>query len=328
VILRTLFPFDIEYYVWSPNIHTIFVPYPDAMPGVYGKSRFITNSKGIRGGEFSYKHTYKILTIGGSTTECLYLDQPETWPHILEDILNSSLSNQKVWVGNVGKSGLNTRHHIIEMKYLLSQYQDIDTAIMMIGVNDLHARLNRDINYDSFFIDREHSEYFLINRVFDRYPENHHRRLHEKTAVWNLIERIRSSYYGFNEKLIQDNAGRVYIAWRKHRREAREIRDTLPDMSSALDEYRRNINFIIDEAQKRSIRIILVTQPVLWRDKLPKELDDLLWFGGIGNFQAESGKIYYSAGALHNGIILYNEVLLEVCRERAVEYIDLASLLF
>ena len=84
---------------------------------------------------------------------------------------------------------------------------------------------------------------------------------------------------------------------------------------------------MIDVANEKSVRLILVTQPTLWRPDLPEDLAALLWFGGIGNFQAESGKPYYSAGALDRAMQAYNDTLLQVCRQRQVECVDLTSML-
>jgi lysophospholipase L1-like esterase len=58
---------------------------------------------------------------------------------------------------------------------------------------------------------------------------------------------------------------------------------------------------------------------------LPPELEALLWLGGIGDFQKETGKPYYSAAALEQGMTAYNDTLLRVCRARQVECLDLAA---
>ncbi len=70
-----------------------------------------------------------------------------------------------------------------------------------------------------------------------------------------------------------------------------------------------------------------MTQPVMWKPGLSKPLNDLLWLGGIGNFQQEEGKEYYSVEALAIGMRMYNENLLKTCQMRQVECFDLASLL-
>jgi lysophospholipase L1-like esterase len=45
----------------------------------------------------------------------------------------------------------------------------------------------------------------------------------------------------------------------------------------------------------------------------------------VGDFQNERGKKYYSVEALSDGMSQYNDKLIEVCKARGVEYIDLAS---
>jgi hypothetical protein len=106
---------------------------------------------------------------------------------------------------------------------------------------------------------------------------------------------------------------------------ASSIRTTLPDLSSALEEYARNVNTIIDHAKSKGIRVILVTQPYLWRSGLPSEELSLLWWGGIGKYQEELGHEYYSIEALAEGLKMYNETLLRICHTTNVECIDLES---
>jgi len=106
---------------------------------------------------------------------------------------------------------------------------------------------------------------------------------------------------------------------------ASSIRTTLPDLSSALKEYSRNVNTIIDYAKSMGIRVILVTQPYLWRSGLSSEEQSLLWWGGIGNYQEELGHEYYSIEVLAEGMKMYNEMLLRICHTKNGECIDLES---
>lgn len=129
-----------------------------------------------------------------------------------------------------------------------------------------------------------------------------------------------------NQSKVPDDGGKILETWREHRRQAAEIRGELPDLAPGLEDYGRNINRIIDVAQQKSVRVIFMTQPTMWRPGLPKELASLLWFGGIGDFQAETGKPYYSAEALADGMRKYNELLLSICRQRNVECVDLSGM--
>jgi hypothetical protein len=73
------------------------------------------------------------------------------------------------------------------------------------------------------------------------------------------------------------------------------------------------------------VRLILLTQPTLWRADLSDAEKDLLWTGGPGLDRLGPGREYYSASALAEGMRLYNERLLAVCRERGAECFDLAA---
>ncbi len=316
-----------KYYVWPPNLHRVSKPIPGTMAGVSGPAHFNVNSDGIRGDEISAEQQYRILTIGGSTTECLFLDQEKSWPYALQNKLNS-LNKFKVWVGNVGKSGLSTREHFMHMKYLLPQYSGIDAVIILVGCNDLNRRLIEDKDYDPYFLD--HYEYWkqrLIRGAFSETPYfqgkyRFHSGYYDELATVSLIKQVIDMYS--KREMIQDEAGGIFVNLRNLRKGASVIVDDLPDLSSGLEEYKRNINAIIDIAQHRSIRIIFMTQPSLWKKDLTEQEKNLLWYGWIGSFNS---KRYYSVSALMKGMQAYNDALLQVCRDRGVECIDLARIL-
>ena len=69
-----------RYYVWPPNMVKVFRPTPGTMPGLTNTATFRTNAEGLRGGGMPVGPQYRILAIGGSTTECLLVDQDKAWP--------------------------------------------------------------------------------------------------------------------------------------------------------------------------------------------------------------------------------------------------------
>lgn len=313
------------YYLMPPGHKTVFRPQPEVMPGISGDSNFHINSNGIRGDEITAQDTYRILAIGGSTTECSYLDQSETWTHLLQETLNRNTQDQKVWIGNGGLSGTTTRHHLVAMQHLPFGEMKIKAVVLLMGINDLSVRLSHDKDYDPNFLEKPEVKKELLYRTFrgtyQLYPEDS---FYKRTALWQMLRQMKQM---MSREHIEDEGGRVYITWREHRRRASEMRGALPDLSSALEEYARNINLIIDLAKEKSIRAVLMTQPTMWRAGLPQDLDTLLWLGGVGDFQKEIGKPYYSVTALEKAINAYNDTLLRVCRERGIECLDLASLL-
>ena len=270
------------YYIMPPNHRTIFRPQAGIMPGISGDSKFETNSNGIRGDEFTPQDTYRILAVGGSTTQCSYLDQPETWTYLMQEILNRNTHNQKIWVGDSGVSGATTRHHIIALQNLPLRELKVNTVILLIGINDLSTRLSHEKDYDPDFMEKPEVKKELLYQTFTGtyhlYPEDP---FYKKSAIWQMLRKTKQM---ISREHIEDEDGRIYITWREHRQRASEIRDALPDLSSALEEYARNVNLIIDLAQEKSSRVIFMTQPTMWKAGLPHDLDALLWLGGVGDF--------------------------------------------
>lgn len=325
--VRTLYPSSKYYFVHRPYLRITFKPSSNIMPGIEGESRYIVNALGVRGDEFSPDQTYRILALGGSSTECHYLDQSETWTGLLQNKLNEYTSGHKIWIGNIGKGGTNTRHHILHMKCLLQQYPNINAIIVLAGINDLSLRLAEDIFYDPLFIKNPGCEEKLSVGAFSVLPVGCNFSLPyvKRSALWHLARKCK--YRLFAPGQIQDIEGRYMIKWREHRKNAIAIRNVLPDITSALEEYSRNIETIIDIAESRSVRLIFMTQPVMWERDLPEKLKRLLWFGGIGTFRRGSEREYYSVEALDAGIRMYNDTLLKTCRLRQIECIDLSSIL-
>ena len=325
-LLQIALPSQSRYYVWQPNLQFTLHPNSEVLPGITGEARFITNSAGIRGNEFAEGQTYRILAVGGSTTECLYLDENETWPSLLEKRLIEE-RRTPIWVGNIGRSGRNTRDHILQLKYLLPQYPKIDAVILLAGINDLHIRIS-DLKYDPLSPLRPTFEDEYKARAFAIVPSDQPLYHYTRLGWWRAAKRFKNIYFDkASDAPVMDFTGAHFADWRRYRRNAEKIVEDLPDLTTALGEYRRNLEIIADTAQRRSIRLLFVTQPTIWRSDLSKEETELLWMGGIGSFQLGKGHLYYSASSLEKAVRQYNATLLDVCRERAIECVDLAGAL-
>ncbi len=315
ITLCFTFPTPNKYYLWLPSWKAIFKPYPGIMPGVTGNVVFKTNSEGVRGDELTDKQRIKILAVGGSTTECLYIDQQKTWPYILQNNLSSAY-RQDVWVGNIGRSGLSTTGNLIELKYLLPQYRKIDLIIALVGFNDFQSALLNTFIQNNLKSDRE-----KIEMVFVKHPSRIGR-FYENSALWKIMQKFINYYSRRNKGIVEDTAGSWYIGARNARKRASQTSNNLPDLTSSLTVFENNINEMIDLAKERSIRIIFLTQPYIWNKNLTPAEKDLLWFGFT-----DDKKNYYSVAALANGLKKFNLRLAEVCKRRNVECIDLESII-
>jgi hypothetical protein len=112
---------------------------------------------------------------------------------------------------------------------------------------------------------------------------------------------------------------------RRYRAAAARFRRKAPDLTRQLAVYRSNLNALVDRAEDAERRIIFLTQPTLWKAGMSEEEEALLWGGGPGFLRAGPGREYYSAQVLAETMALYNDAVLDVCRQRGVECVDLAS---
>lgn len=326
IILRFILPSQDRFYVWPPHFESTLHPNSEILAGITGEALFRINSSGIRGDEFNDKQEYRILAVGGSTTECLSLDETEVWTHLVQERLFEA-KGKPVWVGNIGRSGRNTRHHILQLKYLLPQLPKIDAVIVLAGVNDLHIRIS-DFKYDPQTTAKPTFEEEYMRGAFALSPPDLPSYHFKRLGWWRIAKNLKAAYLtDTSGQPIQDSTGETLDQWRRYRQNAEEIVDAMPDLTTALGEYRKNLAAIAGIAKRRSVRPILVTQPTIWREDLGQKEQNLLWMGGVGAFQMGKGHTYYSVSALDRIMREYNNATLDVCRDQRIDCIDLAAAL-
>ncbi len=285
------------------------------MPGIEGSTRFSTNSLGIRGDEISDTDHYRILCIGGSTTECIYLDDDTAWPALLDKYLNRTCgSHGKIWVGNTGRSALNTLDHIIQMKCQVPTLPRIDCVVLLIGINDCVQTLRG--SPDAFDPEKKQDKLFMNvgENDFSARPIG-------QSAIGALPRLLRGIW---RSEGYQDYAAEFYVRERRQRASARRIVDTLPNLDFALKRYRHSLRRIKQIADTRHWRLVLMTQPTMWKEGLTNEEKALLWLGDVRDSQGKT-RAYYSVAALGRAMDLFNSTLGDFCAVANIECIDLAD---
>lgn len=315
----------------------IFEPDLRFVHGIEGPARYEVNAAGLRGRTFgSDGSEYRILLVGGSTTECTLLDIEENWGTIVEADLGRTRDDRAIWVGNVGRSGLTARDHAVTVKYLLPQYPVIDLVVVLVGVNDLTVALRQGTDYKrpAPVTDPE-AERIQIRNAFAISPEGLYQPLtdggallespwYTKTRLYDLARRART---GQMARGVTDQIGGSNLEqWRNHRQAASAILDELPDLREPLAEYRATLTAIVSAARSSGADVVFLTQPSLWEPEIPAAHEHLLWLGGTGPFQEVSGQAYYSVSALATAMRLYNSETLNVCSDEDLECLDLAGL--
>lgn len=305
-----------QFFIWYPNLKEYFTPNPMIFPGVIDTSFFKTNSIGLRRAEKNSSDVIHIVAIGGSTTECLYLDQKETWPALLEKHLNQRAGRQ-YQVLNGGRSSLNSQHHLLQIQKLLDQEKWIDEIIVLQGINDLQYALSSGDKYKKKDSNTVYIESFLASPLNKKLP------FYKRSYLYSYFNKIRSQLKLM--QLGQDPCGRAYDRWRKNRANAVKIVDTTPDLKQSLSDYKETIVSIIDVVQAKNRKILFLTQPTAWNDTSSRIMEKLCWMGWIGKDQNENSGHYYSFRQLKKTMDMYNSLLKSICAAKNVLCIDLES---
>ena len=320
-LLRLFWKEGSHYYLWPPGYQTELTPRVELMPGVEPVAHLRVNSNGIRGSEWSddRKSEYRIITIGGSTTECLYLDQAANWSTLLEKGLDDQAGEPAVWVGNLGRAGFNSRDHVAFMQHVLDQY-DVDAVVMLLGGNDMIHRLMKGDGYDPRFMEDKPRFYRWLRKRFVSVPVTSplfESSWYKRTYLFGFLRRYRRALTD-RRNVVRDKSGAWIGKLRAARRNAKKT-DELIGLDSGLAEYESNIRTIIREANNRGVDLVLLTQPAIWHRNLPVQQEDSLWWGVRADGE------YYSSGALATAMERYNQRLLDVCADTGTACIDMAA---
>ena len=105
----------------------------------FGERTFTTNSLGLRGRDVPRKkgpNTFRIICVGGSTTENAYVNDDETYPAQLERMLQEQYPKVNVEVLNAGLSAYSTAHTLINFQLNLVGLEP-DLLVVYQAINDL-----------------------------------------------------------------------------------------------------------------------------------------------------------------------------------------------
>ena len=304
-----------------PHSRSEFRPADLGIP-VGGVSTFSVNEIGLRGPSEPPTNcgTYKIITIGNSTTEDEAQDDSREWSHLLMRELNERQSTFRVWIANAGVSGHTTVHNLEVMKDL-PVFSRVDAIILVLGETDMGTTLSfrgrateQYLREDAGSLRRS-----LLSRgvaVFDR-PYYKELRLYilGKRTLGPILKRLAQKGVVQTEIPLSE--------WRRRRAIAPTL--PLPDLSIGLKEYRQRILQLAEQCGKLNVRCIFATQPTFWRANLRSDEQALLWGGRLGPWQDAANAAYLSAADLERAMNAWNSALLEVCAEKHLECFDLAA---
>ena len=305
----------IRFFVWPAGLRQHITPNEQDTPGISEPHEFIITDQGYRGRPIGGE-MLRIAAFGGSTTESLFVPEERSWPRLLEHRLGDALGTT-VWIGNFGKTGRDTRQHVLDAKYVLPQFS-AQVAVFLVGVNDLGIILNNP-SAQPISLEEIQSDEYLHRSLIVR---------DDRTSAFKLPGLLRGAYDAIRAKL---NPELIHVTTGFYRRQ-RDLRaarvgftSQIPDLGPFLDEYERNLGLIIDIVRMQGVLPVFVSQASQWAANVPPDVDALFWWGGVDGWPSKvKGGLYYSPEAMDRMMSAYNDRLALVARRKGALFVDAA----
>ncbi len=292
-------------YLWPPLERHVYAV-DASLPGLEPTEALVTtNALGLRGDELDLADGRpRILTLGGSVTECLLLDDGDTWPHKLQqELLKRGID---AWVGNGGRSGQATVDYTLHVLELVPRLHP-DLVIVMPGANDLQAAME-DRYFPVDLADAGQRQ----RMASSAYPPDRSERIEELQISYLAFELRRRAATPRTE------IGGFYRAMKERRAAAAHL-DELPDAALLLEIYRANVELLAVAA--RDTPLLLLTHPHLWKPDLSADEAAATW-GGYSCMSCPA-PVYYSAAVVAGTLGALNQQTLAVCARGSARCFDL-----
>lgn len=252
------------------------------------------NNIGFRGRDYeSRKGLFRVFTVGGSTTENLYLTEGKTWPDVLEHFLRPDFPN--LWMNNAGFTGHSTFAHQLLLEEHVAKY-DADVVIFLVGINDVNRSDLNDLALR--FWEPRFAELAGYSELAALVLNIYRARRAGKQNITHNTE-------GLNENWL--------MTWDISKAEIEAAITYTRGLTAA---YHERLMKLVETTREMGAVPVLVTQPTLYGDVI----DDRT---GI-----DLGKIYVSEvdGITAWKILeLYNDITRIVARDLDVRLVDLAN---
>jgi lysophospholipase L1-like esterase len=309
VALRLLYPLSLfsPLLPLRPQVKMTLHP---RIQGLSPMATFSTNKWGFRGDgpPADWSSYYTIVTIGGSTTQCMYVDDHKTWPYLLQKELEGNCPTgfgakcPHVWVGNGGLDGQSARAHVLFMEEVIPKIKP-DMVIVLAGINDLSLEVFGDPQH----FQNPSGDLSLPMRLYLK------SRVFQTLYLWKLIlwERVTvANKYRHANWVPQPLVGAMKLPL--------DLKELLP----TLPEYRHKLRKIIEKGKELKVRLLFLTHPMLFADtEYWRSVEGAPYFHWLHHELL--GKL--SAATYWKLLELYNQEMLAVCREEGVECFDLAA---
>jgi len=291
------------------NLH-LTIEAEEGLPGIAGKNLFTTNNMGFRGDPLvspKPQGEFRIFLIGGSTAECLTVDDSQSINAVLQnELMKDGPARTTVKVYNASKSGDRSYDHIAMIVHRLVHLEP-DLLIVFAGFNDLNASMkNADyLHYKNNGYETRLTTPGLAMMLATEFELGRRVQYLVKTLAGKTDRQV------FEEIPVKTNyKEKVRV------RLSVPVSDDKPRTDPAS--YRRNLTTIEGVARAHGIRLMFMTQPSSWNSPIDPGIKDWHWM------TYRAGKTYRE-DSMDEALTSLNRVMLTVSSEQGVPVLDLAK---
>lgn len=269
------------------------------LPGVSKGGIVTTNRWGLRGDEppENWEEWTTIMAVGGSTTINFYLADSLTWPAVVQRELRRSFP--RVYVANAGVPAQSSESHELFLREVVEPIGP-DVVLFLVGANDLE-------------ILSPHGPSGQVAMLPDLGPRAW---LYSQSRLYQalyLLKKVALDKAVVVSETVDGPFDPLPL----------ESEPPVPDDFHQLmphpDFYKDRIRRLIDTCRDMDVRPVFMTQPLLY-ENTPE------WRSVAACSRWDGSEAIFSAATYWLALQTLNEDLMEVCEERGVPCLDLASL--
>ena len=290
---------------FPPNFNFLTEPEP-GLPGVHGRNLFSTNNAGFRGDYLATpkpKNEFRIFIIGGSTAECLYLDNSEA----LNSVLQKGLSEHApdgvtVKVYGAGKSGDASDDHVSMLVHRIVHLEP-DLIVVFSGVNDL-TRSIYHYDYLHYAGGGSGPKLPLMKLVATEFQ------------IPRRIFYLRARLFPTDRDVLEKIASTTQYKEKVRLRESAPVSNERPRVDPGA--YARNLRTIAGVAGAHRIQLVFMTQQSTWNSSVDPGVSKWHWM-------SYRGDVAYREDFMDEALESLNDQMRRLAAEDSIPLYDLAK---
>lgn len=266
------------------------IPIPN-VPGLDSHLLHTKNSLGFRGEELVDTSKLKIICMGGSTTECFYLNDGKDWPNRLGTKMKAI--DPSIWLNNAGMDGQSTFGNLQMLKQYIVGLKP-NYIILMCGLNDMS--LKKPGKFDKY-------EGKWYQKIYNT--------LELPSTIVNLIRAGNAKKAGLNHQFFIDLSKAETLEMSDS-----QVMKRLEEEKKYIGAYKVRLREFAKICKDNNIHLILVAQSILFSNE-----KDLLTNVNLGKLK--TGDINGETRAYI--LKMYNKSTFDIAEELDIPFINLAA---